>query len=139
MVIIKILIQIISMKMILKIINKNKNIFNKMKKYNNTNNVSNNDKNIKYNKKNNSFKISRFNLTFYGFKNKNLTLIDIDELNYIKSQLREKNEEVSEYKNKINSLLKEVELYKDEIKKLKLNKNHNIKNLWQKQNRYIYR
>ena len=118
---------------------KNKNIFNKMKKYNNTNNVSNNDKNIKYNKKNNSFKISRFNLTFYGFKNKNLTLIDIDELNYIKSQLREKNEEVSEYKNKINSLLKEVELYKDEIKKLKLNKNHNIKNLWQKQNRYIYR
>ena len=60
---------------------KNKNIFNKMKKYNNTNNVSNNDKNIKYNKKNNSFKISRFNLTFYGFKNKNLTLIDIDELN----------------------------------------------------------
>jgi len=116
---------------------KNKNLFNKIIKYNNTINDSNND--MKYSQSNNNYKISKFNLTFYGFKNKNLTLIDPDELNYIKSQLREKSEEISECKNKINSLLNELESYKDEIKKLKLNKNHNINNLWQKQNRYIYR
>lgn len=116
---------------------KNKNIFNKINKYNNIKNNSKNDK--ENNDKNNKYKISRFNLTFFGFKNKNITIIGTDELNYIKGQLREKNEEILEYKNKINYLLKEVELCKDEIKQLKLNKNHKMNNLWQKQNRYIYR
>ena len=129
--------------------NRNKNQQNNMSKYsknNNSYNYENNNNNYAFTR--NNYIIDSFHLTIFGFNKNKYTLIDKEELNYIKNQIIQKEEEISDYKNKFNSLKKELELCKNEIKKFEQHKMQNLtisnnsnssyreKN---KNNRYIYR
>ena len=127
----------------------NKNLSNNMNKYSKNNNSYNlGDNNNKTTFRKNNYIIDSFHLTIYGFNSSKYTLIDKEELNYIKNQIIQKEEEISDYKNKFNSLKKELELCKNEIKKFELYKMENltISNNTNtsyrennKNNRYIYR
>ena len=122
-----------------------KNNFNdNISKYNT---IKNEDlyNNKSYNKNfihSNNYKINSFFLTINGINN-NLPLINIEEYDDMKRQLIQKDEEILEYKDKINSLMKELDFSKNEIKKLKerlQNQNNNNNNILnQRENRYIYR
>ena len=128
---------------------KNKNQHNNMDKYTKNNKSYNYaDNKNKYAFKSNNYIIDSFHLTIFGFNKSKYILIDKEELNYIKNQIIQKEEEISDYKNKFNSLKKELELCKNEIKKFEQNKTENLtlsnnsnssyrEN--NKYNRYIYR
>ena len=127
----------------------NKNLSNNMNKYSKNNNSYNlGDSNNKTTFRKNNYIIDSFHLTIYGFNSNKYTLIDKEELNYIKNQIIQKEEEISDYKNKFNSLKKELELCKNEIKKFELYKmenltiSNNTNSSYRennKNNRYIYR
>ena len=105
--------------------NKNQhNNMNKLNKNNNSYNYGENNKNKAF--RNNNYIIDSFHLTIYGFNKSKYILIDKEELNYIKNQIIQKEEEISDYKNKFNSLKKELELCKNEIKKFEQYKMENL-------------
>lgn len=97
---------------------------NKLNKNNNSYNYGENNKNKAF--RNNNYIIDSFHLTIYGFNKSKYILIDKEELNYIKNQIIQKEEEISDYKNKFNSLKKELELCKNEIKKFEQYKMENL-------------
>ena len=91
----------------------------------------------KNDKKKNYLKINSFSFSITIFNNNKInSLIDKDEINYLKKQLLEKNNEILDYKIKIDLLTKELAYYKNQ--KTKKNKNGSIDNKKQ-ENNFIYR
>ena len=105
--------------------------YNNIYNYNKSNDLENNlDIYNKYknNVKNNYFKIYSFSFSINCFNyNKLNSLNDKDEINNLKNQLIEKNNEILDYKTTIDLLKNELEFYKNQVTKLKQNNTNNKK------------
>ena len=86
-------------------------------------------------KRNNSYLTNYLKINSFYFSINANQKINNDELNFLKNELINKNKEIFEYKNKINSLLKELELYKNKKISSKLT---NINNKTENTNYLIY-